>query len=140
MPGGGNCTSPIRLPVDAMLTVLVFLEWPIFLGETRELFRLCLTVPSEVRLREIAVYSSASGILSRAAASSERWKSWESWLEGPAGALPLLWPLSLPGGVKTRSVSFVAVVDCDSVLESWWGGPWPAVVAVSGDIGGRHKA
>jgi hypothetical protein len=109
----------MRLPVvDATLTVLVFLECPMRAGEAFEPSLVCLTIPSAMRFLDCPPFTSVVTFC-RAAASSDNCISWESWLDE---ALPLpgpaLAPLSLPVGVKTRSVSVVSVVACDSLPES----------------------
>lgn len=66
-------TSPMVLVVDAILTALVFLEWP-FVG--------LLTSPSAIRFRELISFPSVT-ILSWTDARADSCRSWLSWL-GPA--------------------------------------------------------
>ena len=69
----------MRLPVvDAMLTVLVFLECPVLMGDIAE--KSCdFILPSAIRFLVGTVSLSSS--FSCMAAIWENWKSWDSWLE-----------------------------------------------------------
>ncbi len=131
-------TSPMRLPeVEATLTVLVFLEWPGYWpGDTVDLSRVCLTMPSALRLRDAPTPRSAmsSGILAWAAAIWESWSSWDSWLDSWALPVPGLSLPPLAGGVNTGSAPLVDVVVPWELLRErasgWradnWCEGWPA--------------
>jgi hypothetical protein len=66
----------MRLPaVEAMLTVLVFREWPtVWPGDTYDLSRVCFTMPSAMRFLE------APGIPSTVSSGIRSWAAaiWES--------------------------------------------------------------
>jgi hypothetical protein len=123
-------TSLMRLPVvEATLMVLVFLEWLILTGEALEWFRVCLTKPSAILFLDSDPLMSASSrdtsIFCCKAARFDSCMSCDSWLEAWLFSLRLLPSLSLPGGVKTRSISLeVELVACEPLVEPSKGCPW----------------
>lgn len=127
MPRDVEHTSPMRLlVVEATLTVLVFLEWPIRMGEVLEWCRVCLTMPSAILFLDCAPSRSASSrdtaIFCCRAARLDNCINWDSWLEELAVPWRLLPSLSLSVGVKTRSASLDAELELvvwKSLLESW---------------------
>lgn len=73
------------LVVEATLSVLVFLEWPIRTGEALERWRVCLVTPSAILFLECGPLISASSrdttIFCCRAARLDKCISWDSWLD-----------------------------------------------------------